>query len=243
MTFKSALRGRRSRQTSRNPNGCQFGYAIAGRTKHLPVPRRFCETWSRDWIAGEYPGKYQLIFSIRHCTTIFANRFDFLNSIITVKYEPRFHIVLHNPEIPQNTGAIGRTCVALQAKLWLVRPLGFRVDDKTVRRAGLDYWQHLQWQTSDHWDDCFAKLPSPRKWYFSRFAERDFRSADFQPGDALVFGSESAGLPRSITREHRQELLRIPTSDYVRSLNLSAAVAVAGFEWQRQCGDGSGVDA
>ncbi len=151
-----------------------------------------------------------------------------------MKYEPKFHIVLHQPEIPQNTGAIGRTCVALQAKLWLVRPLGFRVDDRAVRRAGLDYWQHLEWEVADCWEILQMRLSQSRNWYFSRFATKDFRSASFGRGDALVFGCESAGLPASITQAEPEQSLRIPTSEQLRSLNLSAAVAVAGYEFQRQ---------
>ena len=151
-----------------------------------------------------------------------------------MKYQPRFQIVLHSPEIPQNTGTIGRTCLALQAKLWLVRPLGFRMDEKSLRRAGLDYWQHLEWQIADHWDDLTVQLGSCRIWMFSRFAEKDYRSVEFRQNDVLVFGSETAGLPTSLTQQNMDCLLRIPTSQWVRSINLSAAVAAAGFEVQRQ---------
>ena len=152
-----------------------------------------------------------------------------------MKYDPKLHIVLFNPEIPQNTGAIGRTCVALQAKLWLVRPLGFRVDTKTLRRAGLDYWEHLEWEVADHWNDLAGKLPVEKAWFFSRFAKREFRDVEYQPADVIVFGSETAGLPKVLTDEYPAErLLRIPTSPEVRSLNLASAVAVAGYECQRQ---------
>src|SRR5262245_35541905 len=84
------------------------------------------------------------------------------------KYEPRLHIVLHQPEIPYNTGSVGRTCVAVGAKLWLVRPLGFRVDDYYLRRAGLDYWEHLEWQVVDNWADLLSALPSSRRWLFTK---------------------------------------------------------------------------
>ena len=151
-----------------------------------------------------------------------------------MKYSPRFHIVLYTPEIPQNTGTIGRTCVALQAKLWLVRPLGFRMDEKALRRAGLDYWQHLNWEIADHWSDLLQKLPTERMWLFSRFADNSFCTVDYLQNDVLVFGSETAGLPESIKSEHTDRLLRIPTSGLVRSINLSASVAAAGFEVQRQ---------
>jgi tRNA (cytidine/uridine-2'-O-)-methyltransferase len=149
-------------------------------------------------------------------------------------YEPRLHVVLHQPEIAYNTGSVGRTCVAAHAKLWLVRPLGFRVDDYYLRRAGLDYWERLAWEAVDDWNALTTTLPTQRHWLFTKKAERPFWDAQFQPGDALVFGSESAGLPDSIQDEHPEQLLRIPTSTDVRSLNLSNAVAVAVYEALRQ---------
>jgi len=154
-----------------------------------------------------------------------------------VKYEPRLHVVLHQPEIPYNTGSVGRTCVAVGAKLWLVRPLGFRVDDYYLRRAGLDYWEHLEWQVVDNWDELQSALPSARRWLFTKRAERSYLDARFQPADVLVFGSESAGLPDSLLNAHPADSqLRIPTRVEVRSLNLSNAVAVASYEALRQWG-------
>ena len=152
-----------------------------------------------------------------------------------MKYQQKLHIVLYQPEIPPNTGAVGRTCVALGAKLWLVRPLGFRMDEKALRRAGLDYWQHLEWEISDTWDHLQASLgPQIRTFFFSRFAHRSYTSIAYEHGDCLVFGSETAGLPKSITEPNSESLLRIPTESNVRSLNLASAVAVAGFEAIRQ---------
>lgn len=151
-----------------------------------------------------------------------------------MSYHPRFHVVLYQPEIPPNTGAVGRTCVALRAKLWLVRPLGFRVDDATLRRAGLDYWQHLQWQAVDHWEHLLREMPDSRMWFFTKTADREFTSACFRPDDALVFGSETSGLPSALLERSPQQSLRIPTSTWVRSLNLSCSVAVAGYEVDRQ---------
>src|ERR1051325_1253498 len=84
------------------------------------------------------------------------------------KYSPLLHVVLHQPEIPYNTGSVGRTCVAAGAKLWLVRPLGFRLDDYYLRRAGLDYWEHLEWEVVDDWAALAARLPLDRAWYFSK---------------------------------------------------------------------------
>src|SRR6187431_3232909 len=113
-------------------------------------------------------------------------------------YHPLLHIVLYQPEIPYNTGSVGRTCVAVGAKLWLVRPLGFRVDDHHLRRAGLDYWQHLEWEIAENWTALEEKLRGPRFWYFTKRAQRLYTAADFQRGDVLVFGSETAGLPPSL---------------------------------------------
>ncbi len=140
---------------------------------------------------------------------------------------PILNIVLYQPEIPGNTGAVGRTCVAIGAKLWLVRPLGFRVDEKTLRRAGLDYWQHLDWEVADHWGDLMDRLQPESVWFFSRFAERSYTTVSYQPSDTLVFGSETSGLPRSLTKANSDRLLRIPTTDKVRSLNLATSVGIA----------------
>jgi tRNA (cytidine/uridine-2'-O-)-methyltransferase len=144
------------------------------------------------------------------------------------------HIVLHQPEIPDNTGGVGRTCVALGAKLWLVRPLGFRLEDRHLRRAGLDYWQHLQWEAVDDWSALLARLPDRQPWFFTKRASRPYTDAIFSPGDVLVFGSESQGLPRALLEEHVGRCLRIPTAAEARSLNLSVSVAVAAFEAKRQ---------
>src|SRR5512143_393765 len=108
------------------------------------------------------------------------------------------HIVLYEPEIHYNAGNVGRTCVAVGAKLWLVRPLGFRVDERTLRRAGLDYWQHLQWEIADDWETLQRKLPCDQGWYFTKTAERSYLDIPYQLGDVLVFGSETAGLPPSM---------------------------------------------
>lgn len=149
---------------------------------------------------------------------------------------PILNVVLYQPEIPGNTGAVGRTCVALGAKLWLVRPLGFRIDEKTLRRAGLDYWQHLQWEVADHWEDLLTRMEPERIWYFSRFATRAYTSVKYQPGDTLVFGSETVGLPKKLLDSDLDRALRIPTTADVRSLNLATSVGVAAFEALRQIG-------
>ena len=148
--------------------------------------------------------------------------------------DPRLHIVLHQPEIPQNTGNIGRTCVAVDAKLWLVRPLGFRIDTHHLRRAGLDYWNHLDWEVVDDWADLQEKLPG-RYWFFSKSATRLYTDVLFEPGDVLVFGSETQGLPNSLMPP--ESTLRIPIAGPVRSLNLSTSVGIAAYEPIRQWND------
>jgi tRNA (cytidine/uridine-2'-O-)-methyltransferase len=152
--------------------------------------------------------------------------------------QPQLNVVLHQPEIPQNTGNIGRTCVAAGAKLWLVRPLGFRLDERRLKRAGLDYWQHLSWEATANWQELTEKLES-RMWFFTKRASRCYTEAEFQPGDALVFGSETAGLPSKILDQGSDFALRIPIQPQVRSLNLSCSVAIGLFEAQRQLQSGS----
>ncbi len=148
-------------------------------------------------------------------------------------YEPKLHVVLFQPEIPHNTGSVGRTCVAVGAKLWLVRPLGFRLDDYYLRRAGLDYWQHLEWEVVDDWQTLQQRLPQ-RPYLFTKRAERSYTQVQFQQGDVLVFGCESSGLPESLVQGYADRTLRIPIRDDVRSLNLSNSVAVVLYEALRQ---------
>jgi tRNA (cytidine/uridine-2'-O-)-methyltransferase len=151
-----------------------------------------------------------------------------------VKYEPQLHVVLYQPEIPQNTGNIGRSCVAAAAKLWLVKPLGFRLDEKNLRRAGLDYWQYLEWEVVNDWNELTKKLPTDNHWYFSKWGKKSYVQAEYALGDVLVFGSESAGLPGKIWNDEPDRTVRIPIRDEVRSLNLGSAAAVAIFESLRQ---------
>ncbi|MDB5352563.1 MAG: putative rRNA methylase SpoU family [Planctomycetota bacterium] len=143
------------------------------------------------------------------------------------------HVVLVEPEIAANTGAIGRTCVAAGAMLWLVRPLGFHLDDRHRRRAGLDYWPHLNWRAVDHLDEVAEALGADRLWYFSTKADRAYTTATFRPGDALVFGPESRGLPPRLI-EQSARALRIPIRPKARSLNLANAVAIGLYEALRQ---------
>ncbi|NND99517.1 MAG: tRNA (cytidine(34)-2'-O)-methyltransferase [Pirellulaceae bacterium] len=147
---------------------------------------------------------------------------------------PTAHVVLYQPEIPQNTGNIGRSCVAAAAKLWIVRPAAFRLDDARLRRAGLDYWQHLDRGDAANWQELTEQLGDHRFFYLSRFATRTIWDVDFAPQDVFVFGSESSGLPDSILDPDDTNAIRIPTSDDVRSLNLATTVGIVLFEHQRQ---------
>jgi len=151
-----------------------------------------------------------------------------------VKYEPLLHIVLYQPEIPHNTGSVGRTCVAAGAKLWLVRPLGFRMDDYYLRRAGLDYWPHLEWEAVDDLAALCAALPGSQPYFFTKTATRSYTEVNYRPGDVMVFGNESQGLPALLLEPNRQRALRVPIRPAARSLNLSNTVAIAVFEALRQ---------
>ena len=130
--------------------------------------------------------------------------------------------------------------MAIGAKLWLVRPLGFEISEKQVRRAGLDYWPHLEWEVVENWQELANKLAEPlatgRAWFFTKTATRLYTDAAYKNGDILVFGSESAGLPAEILEPHRDQAIRVPMREEVRSLNLSAVAAVAMYEAVRQIG-------
>lgn len=151
-------------------------------------------------------------------------------------YEPVLHIVLHQPEIPHNTGSVGRTCVAIGAKLWLVRPLGFRVDDYYLRRAGLDYWERLEWEVVDDWRHLTERLAGRRFYYFTKKAERRYSDVAYQREDVLVFGCETKGLPQEILDGNPDSALKIPIRSAVRSLNLSNSAAIVAYEAVRQWG-------
>ena len=150
-------------------------------------------------------------------------------------YEPKFHVVLYQPEIPHNTGSVGRTCVAVGAKLWLIRPLGFQVDDYHLRRSGMDYWRKLEWETVNDWADFERMHGDARRWFFSKTAQRSYTDVEYQLGDTLVFGRESQGLPPALLEADPDHTLRIPIRADARSLNLSNSVAIAIFEAERQC--------
>lgn len=144
-----------------------------------------------------------------------------------------FHVVLYQPEIPDNTGAIGRTCVAVGADLFLVKPLGFQLDHRRLVRAGMDYWQHLDCHTAADWNDLTLQLPGHR-WYFTKKAVKSYTDVQYQIGDVLVFGNESKGLPEFILDAEPERCLRIPIAPEARSLNLSVSVGIVLFEAKRQ---------
>jgi tRNA (cytidine/uridine-2'-O-)-methyltransferase len=149
---------------------------------------------------------------------------------------PLLNVVLYQPEIPQNTGNIGRTCVAVGAKLWMIRPLGFHLDDRYLKRAGMDYWQHLDWAVADSWDEVRQQLPESQVWVLTKTASRLVWDADFQRGDILLFGSESRGLPASILQQQPVRNLKLPMHSVVRSLNLASTVNTVVYEAVRQFG-------
>lgn len=150
--------------------------------------------------------------------------------------EPLLHVVLYQPDIPQNTGNIGRTCVAVGAKLWLVRPLGFRLDEKHLRRAGMDYWPLLDWEAVDSLQEVEQKLPDRQWWCLTKTATRLVWDAEFTKGDVLLFGSESRGLPQRILDENSARNLKLPMREEVRSLNLASTVNTIVYEAVRQFG-------
>ena len=145
------------------------------------------------------------------------------------------HVALFKPEIHPNTGNIARLCAANELPLHLVGPLGFRIDDRSIRRAGLDYWPFVDVHREENLEELMAQLVGARLFYFSARAERAFTEASYRWGDCLVFGPESTGLPEDLLRAHWDRALTIPMrSNRVRSLNLSTAVGIAVYEALRQ---------
>ena len=155
------------------------------------------------------------------------------------------HIVLHEPEIPGNTGNIGRSCAATNTSLHLIEPLGFEITEKELRRAGLDYWAQLDVHRYRDYEDFMlenfggsdpAGSRPPRLWYATTKAKRLYCEADFGPDDYIMFGKESAGIPEEILVDHEDTCIRIPMGFNIRSLNLSNAVAIVLYEALRQTG-------
>ena len=144
------------------------------------------------------------------------------------------NIVLHEPEIPQNCGNIARTCAATGARLHLIKPLGFDISEKAVRRAGLDYWHLVDVCVYENLEDFFSKNEVTQLWCLSTKAPRSYTEAVFEDGCYLLFGKETKGLPEDFLQAHYEQCVRIPMRSEARSLNLSNAVAITVYEALRQ---------
>ncbi|MFM7202288.1 MAG: tRNA (cytidine(34)-2'-O)-methyltransferase [Myxococcota bacterium] len=147
---------------------------------------------------------------------------------------PLLHVVLWEPEIPQNTGSVGRLCLGTGCRLHLIEPLGFSIDEKAVRRAGLDYWKNVDLRVYTHFEQVVAALGSGRLYLASARRGRPYTQHHFQRGDALVLGRESVGLPDWMLDQFPEQILNIPTPGPIRSLNLSNAASVLVYEGLRQ---------
>ena len=144
------------------------------------------------------------------------------------------NVVLHEPEIPHNTGNIGRTCVATGTALHLIRPLGFSLDDRNLKRAGLDYWPHLRLYLYDSFEDFLQKNPGARIFMATTKAHQTYAEVQYGPDDFIMFGKETAGIPEEILVDYESTCIRIPMNESIRSLNLSNAVAIVLYEALRQ---------
>jgi tRNA (cytidine/uridine-2'-O-)-methyltransferase len=147
------------------------------------------------------------------------------------------NIVLFQPEIPQNTGNIARTCVLTDSSLHLIKPLGFSLDEKHLRRAGLDYWQYLDLHIYDSFEELVEKHKDANFYFSSTHASNSYADVKYKQGDFIVFGRESKGLPDSIKEGYQEKLIRVPmVKSSTRSLNLANTVAVVSYEALRQLG-------
>jgi tRNA (cytidine/uridine-2'-O-)-methyltransferase len=153
------------------------------------------------------------------------------------------NIVLVEPEIPPNTGNVARLCAATRSRLHLIEPFGFKLDDSHLKRAGMDYWQHVEWQRWANWKAFEAKLPAnARLWFIESNGAKLYSEVKFAPDDYLVFGRETAGLPKQLLEQNCEHWLRIPMFNAeARSLNLSNCVALVLFEALRQQGFASEI--
>ena len=146
------------------------------------------------------------------------------------------NIVLHQPEIPANTGNIGRTCVATGSTLHLIEPLGFRLTGKELKRAGMDYWEHLDVRRYMNFEEFLEKNPGAKIWMATTKAKKVYTEAQFGSGDYIMFGKESAGIPEEILLNYEETSIRIPMLPHIRSLNLSNSVAIVAYEVLRHQG-------
>ncbi len=144
------------------------------------------------------------------------------------------NIVLYEPEIPANTGNIGRTCVATNTRLHLIEPLGFSLEEKQLKRAGMDYWKDLDVTTYVNWEDFCVKNPNAKVYYATTKAHHVYSEVSYEPDCYIMFGKESAGIPEEILKDHPETCVRIPMVGETRSLNLSNSVAIVLYEALRQ---------
>ncbi|MEH7401084.1 tRNA (uridine(34)/cytosine(34)/5-carboxymethylaminomethyluridine(34)-2'-O)-methyltransferase TrmL [Gottfriedia acidiceleris] len=147
------------------------------------------------------------------------------------------HVVLYQPQIPANTGNIARTCAGTDTSLHLIRPLGFSTDDKMLKRAGLDYWEHVDIYYHDSLDDLFDKYKDGKFYFITKFGEKTYSNFDYTNLDEeifFVFGRETTGLPKELIEKNMETCLRIPMTDHIRSLNLSNTAAILIYEALRQ---------
>ena len=148
----------------------------------------------------------------------------------------KLNIVLHEPEIPANTGNIGRTCVATGTRLHLIEPLGFKLNEKALKRAGMDYWKDLDVTTYLDYEDFVEKNPNAKIYYATTKALKTYTDVQYEEDCYIMFGKESAGIPEEILVEHEETCIRIPMLPEIRSLNLSNSVAIVLYEALRQQG-------
>ena len=146
------------------------------------------------------------------------------------------NIVLYEPEIPANTGNIGRTCVATGTRLHLIEPLGFKLNEKSLKRAGMDYWNDLDVTTYIDYQDFLEKNPGAKIYMATTKAHKVYTEVDYESDCYIMFGKESAGIPEEILLEHKETAVRIPMLDHIRSLNLGNSVAIVLYEALRQNG-------
>jgi len=147
------------------------------------------------------------------------------------------HVVLYQPQIPANTGNIARTCAGTDTSLHLIRPLGFSTDDKMLKRAGLDYWEHVDIHYHDSLDELFSKYKNGKFYFITKFGEKTYSNFNYSNQDDeifFVFGRETTGLPKELIEKNMETCLRIPMTDHIRSLNLSNTAAILIYEALRQ---------
>lgn len=144
------------------------------------------------------------------------------------------NVVLFQPEIPANTGNIGRTCVATDTRLHLIEPLGFRLNEKEIKRAGMDYWEHLDVRRYVNYEEFLEKNPNAKIWMATTKAKHVYTDVSYGPDDYIMFGKESAGIPEEILVDNEETCIRIPMLEKIRSLNLSNSVSIVLYEALRQ---------